>query len=95
MTYGSGAIQFGISNAVGPHTASQTIATTSGETYRLEFDYRDNRTDNRNQQLQVTVDGSSNVLTTEQIVTDKVGNSYVRYVFTFVADSAYKHNYFH
>ena len=80
MTFGNG-------NFVGPHTASQTIATTAGETYKLTFDYRDSHA-TKNQSLQVSVDGSVNLLTTQQIVTDIDGMSYVRYEYTFTADSA-------
>ncbi|MFK7888897.1 MAG: LamG-like jellyroll fold domain-containing protein, partial [Gammaproteobacteria bacterium] len=77
---------FGSSNAVGPHTLSQNIATSAGETYVLEFDSRDDH-GNLNQQLEVTVDGASNLLTTEQILTDTDGAGFVRYRFTFTADS--------
>ena len=85
--YNSGRLHFGEGNTVGPHTAFQTIATQAGQSYTLEFDYRDGRSD-ANQQLQVTVDGASNLLTTTQIVTDIGGTSWVRYRFTFTADSA-------
>ncbi|WP_233214590.1 LamG-like jellyroll fold domain-containing protein [Rhodopirellula bahusiensis] len=85
--YSSGEMNFGGGNAVGPHSASQTIATESGQTYRLTFDYRDG-SDLKNQSLQVTVDGDSNLLTTSHIVTDIDGTSFVRYEYTFIADSA-------
>ena len=85
--FNAGGIRFGEANVAGPHTASQTIATLAGETYLLTFDYRDGRGD-FNQSLQVTVDGSSNLLTTSQIVTDVEGNTYVRYQYTFTADSS-------
>ncbi|MFK8030204.1 MAG: LamG-like jellyroll fold domain-containing protein, partial [Gammaproteobacteria bacterium] len=81
------AARLGGGDAAGPHTLSQTLATLVGETYTIEFDYRDTQSD-RNQQLQVTVDGASNVLTSSQIVTDIDGTTYTRYRFTFVADSA-------
>ena len=77
---------FGNSNVVGPHSLSQTFATSAGETYLLEFDYRDGHA-NLNQQLEVTVDGSANLLTTEQILTDTDGSTFVRYRFSFTADS--------
>ena len=79
--------RFGGGNVAGPHSLSQTIATTAGETYVLEFDYRDDN-GTTNQQLQVTVDGSANLLTTEQILTDTDGSTFVRYRYTFTADSA-------
>ncbi|MEM1107089.1 MAG: LamG-like jellyroll fold domain-containing protein [Planctomycetota bacterium] len=81
------AMRFGSGNNPGPHSVSQTISTTSGETYVLEFDYRDDNT-SWNQQLQVTIDGSTNLLTTPQILTDTDGDTFVRYRFTFTADSA-------
>ena len=81
-----GSLRFGDGNAVGPHSASQTINTISGATYELSFDYRDGRND-RNQSMQVTVDGASNLLTTPQIITDIAGSSYVRYTYSFTADS--------
>ena len=84
--FNAGGIRFGEANVAGPHTASQTISTTAGETYLLTFDYRDGRGD-FNQSLQVTVDGSSNLLTTSHIVTDVEGNTYVRYQYSFTADS--------
>ena len=79
-------LRFGSGNAVGPHTASQTISTIAGATYELTFDYRDGRTD-FNQSLQVTVDGAANLLTTPQIITDVAGDTYVRYTYSFTADS--------
>ena len=81
-----GRASFGGSNSLGPHSVSQTVATSVGETYVLEFLYRDDH-GNLNQQLQVSVDGSSNLLTTEQIVTDPDGSSFIEYRFTFTADS--------
>ncbi len=83
----SGELRFGSANSSGPHTASQTLTTEAGETYRLTFDYRDD-SQTRNQSLQVTVDGSSNLLTTSQIITDKDDNSFVRYEYEFTADSS-------
>jgi hypothetical protein len=79
--------RFGSGNLEGPHTLSQTIITTAGETYVLEFDYRDDTT-TWNQQLQVTVAGNSNLLTTEQILSDVGDATLVRYRYTFIADSA-------
>ena len=73
-------------NAPGPHSLAQTISTIAGETYVLEFDYRDDN-GTTNQQLQVAVDGSSNLLTTEQILTDINDTTWVRYRFEFTADS--------
>ncbi|MFK7966563.1 MAG: LamG-like jellyroll fold domain-containing protein, partial [Burkholderiaceae bacterium] len=84
--YDGDALRFGGGNAVGPHTASQTIATEIGGTYELAFDYRDDQSA-RNQSLQVTVDGTSNLLTTPQIITDVTGTSFVRYTYSFTADS--------
>lgn len=81
-----GTARFGGGNNVGPHTLEQTIATTSGETYQLEFDYRDDG--GWNQQLLVSVDGAGNVLTTDPIVTDVGDSSFIRYRTTFIADSA-------
>ena len=78
--------RFGGGNAPGPHSLAQTISTIAGETYVLEFDYRDDN-GTTNQQLQVTVDGSSNLLTTEQILTDINDTTWVRYRFEFTADS--------
>jgi protocadherin Fat 4 len=86
VTSGSGRATFGSGGNAGPHTLSQTIATNVGDVYVLEFDYRDGHA-NLNQQLQVTVDGSSNLLTTEQILTDTDGSTFVGYRFEFVADS--------
>ncbi|MEZ6035657.1 MAG: hypothetical protein R3C17_21375 [Planctomycetaceae bacterium] len=86
VTAGSGRATFGTGGNAGPHTLSQTIATNVGDVYVLEFDYRDGHAA-LNQQLQVTVDGSSNLLTSEQILTDTDGSSFVRYRFEFVADS--------
>jgi len=83
----AGSLRFGGGNAVGPHTASQTINTLSGTTYELTFDYRDGRND-FNQSLQVTIDGASNLLTTPHIVTDVTGTTYVRYTFSFTADAS-------
>ena len=82
-----GRANFGGSNAVGPHSLSQVFSTTAGETYVLEFNYRDDH-GNLNQQMQVTVDGSANLLTTEQILTDTNGSSFIRYRYTFTADSS-------
>ena len=79
-------LNFGSANVEGPHTASQTITTVAGETYTLEFDYRD-VSNTGNQQLQVTVDGIGNLLTTEQIVSDIAGVSFVTYRYEFTADS--------
>ncbi|MEM7454635.1 MAG: LamG-like jellyroll fold domain-containing protein, partial [Planctomycetota bacterium] len=84
-----GEARFGSGNVAGPHTLSQTVSTTAGEEYVLEFDYRDdNAAQGWNQQLQVTVDGGSNLLTTEQILSDTDGNTFVRYRYTFTADAA-------
>ena len=87
VNHAFGRAAFGGSSVDGPQTISQTIATTAGETYLLEFDYRDSHP-SLNQQLQVTVDGASNLLTTEQILSDTDGTSLQRYRFTFTADSA-------
>ncbi|MDA8746205.1 Ig-like domain-containing protein, partial [Rubripirellula amarantea] len=87
INLGPGELNFGGGDVAGPHTASQTIATEAGQTYRLTFDYRDGST-TKTQSLQVTVDGSSNLLTTSQIVTDIDGNTFVRYEYTFTADSS-------
>ena len=87
INLGPGELNFGGGDVAGPHTASQIIATEAGQTYRLTFDYRDGST-TKNQSLQVTVDGSSNLLTTSQIVTDIDGNTFVRYEYTFTADSS-------
>ena len=87
VTIPGGAAQFGSGSVPGPHSLSQAIGTTAGETYVLEFDYRDINTIG-NQQLQVSVDGGSNLLTTEQIVTDIEGSTFIRYRYTFVADSS-------
>ncbi|MEZ6135353.1 MAG: VCBS domain-containing protein [Pirellulaceae bacterium] len=86
VTSGSGRATFGTGGNAGPHTLSQTIATNIGDVYVLEFDYRDGHA-SLNQQLQVTVDGSSNVLTTQQILSDTDGSTFVRYRFEFTADS--------
>ena len=83
---GDGSLEFGAADAVGPHTAAQTIATLSGTTYTLTFDYRDNSS-TLNQSLQVSVDGASNLLTTPQIVTDVNDTTFVRHTFSFTADS--------
>ncbi|MCP4334619.1 MAG: DUF642 domain-containing protein, partial [Gammaproteobacteria bacterium] len=81
-----GSLRFGYSNGVGPHTAQQTIATIAGATYELTFDYKDNSS-SRSQSLQVTADGTGNLLDTGHIVTDIAGNTYVRYSYSFTADS--------
>ncbi len=86
VSLSSSAVRFGSGNVPGPHSLSQSIATTAGETYTLEFDYKDDG--GWNQQLQVSVDGSSNLLTTEQILTDTDGTTFVRYRYSFIADSA-------
>ncbi|MCP4103071.1 MAG: BspA family leucine-rich repeat surface protein, partial [Lentisphaerae bacterium] len=80
-------LRFGGGNIVGPHTASQSITTVAGGTYELTFDYRDDSSA-RNQSLQVSVDGSSNLLTTGEIVTDIIGNTFARYTYSFTADSS-------
>ncbi|MCP4387141.1 MAG: DUF642 domain-containing protein, partial [Gammaproteobacteria bacterium] len=80
-------LRFGGGNIVGPHTASQSITTVAGGTYELTFDYRDDSSA-RNQSLQVSVDGSSNLLTTGEIVTDIAGNTFARYTYSFTADSS-------
>jgi len=82
-----GELRFGEFNDVGPHSASQTINTVAGETYRLIFDYRDDKTI-FDQTLQVTVDGISQLLDSGNIVTDVLGETHVRYEYIFVADSA-------
>ncbi len=64
-----GRANLGLSNLVGPHSISQTIATVAGQTYQLSFDYFDGSS-TRNQSLVATVNGISNLLTTQQIVTD-------------------------
>ncbi|MEZ6095171.1 MAG: hypothetical protein R3C03_13235 [Pirellulaceae bacterium] len=88
VSQSGGSLMFGAGSAYGPHTASQSFATTVGESYIIEFDYRDNHLyGTRNQQLQVTVDGATNRLTTSQILTDQGDNTFVRYRFTFTADS--------
>ncbi|MCP5093108.1 MAG: hypothetical protein GY949_19525, partial [Gammaproteobacteria bacterium] len=81
-----GSLRFGYSNEVGPHTAQQTIATIAGATYELTFDYKDSN--GRSQSLQVTADGMGNLLDTGHIVTDIAGSTYVRYSYSFTADSA-------
>lgn len=86
VTHSFSQVSFGSGNA-GPHTLSQTIATNIGDVYALEFDYRDNHNTNLNQQLRVMVDGSSNLLTSEQILTDTDDNTFVRYRFEFTANS--------
>ena len=87
VALGSNALAFGSSNAVGPHTASQTITTVAGQTYELSFQYKDD-SGARNQSLVVTANGSANLLTTPQLVTSVSGTSYVTYNYTFVADSS-------
>ena len=86
----SGQLNFGASNATTENTLSQTINTVDGETYTLSFNYRDRSggTNTRNQSLFVSVDGDENLLTTEAILTDTDDENYVRYSFTFIADSA-------
>jgi len=86
VTHSSGELRFGIANTAGSHTASQTVATLAGGTYELSFDYRDDQPD-RNQSLQVTIDGTNNLLTTPQIITDIGGITLERYTYTFTADS--------
>ena len=83
-------LNFGASNATTENTLSQTINTVDGETYTLSFNYRDRSggTNTRNQSLVVSVDGDENLLTTEAILTDTDDEIYVRYTFTFTADSA-------
>ncbi len=84
----SGRASFGLSNLVGPHSISQTIATVAGQTYQLSFDYLDGSS-TRNQSLVASVNGIGNLLTTPQIVTDVASTvSGARYTFTFVADSS-------
>ncbi len=83
-----GRANFGLSNLVGPHSISQTIATVAGQTYQLSFDYLDGSS-SLNQSLVATVTGNSNLLTTNQLVTDVVTTAPgARYTFTFVADSS-------
>ena len=41
-----------------------------------------------NQSLQVTVDGNTNLLTTPQIITSEAGTTFVRYTYSFTADSS-------
>ena len=86
----SGQLNFGGSNATTENTLSQTINTVDGETYTLSFNYRDRSggTNTLNQSLVVSVDGIGNLLTTEAILTDTDDQIYVRYTFTFTADSA-------
>ena len=83
-------LNFGGSNATTENTLSQTINTVDGETYTLSFNYRDRSggTNTLNQSLVVSVDGIGNLLTTEAILTDTDDQIYVRYTFTFTADSA-------
>ncbi len=84
----SGRANFGISNAVGPHSISQTISTIAGQTYQLSFDYLDGSS-TLNQSLVATVNGIANLLTTADIVTDVATTAPgARYTFTFVADSS-------
>ncbi|MDZ7858116.1 cadherin domain-containing protein [Sphaerotilus sp.] len=83
----TGELTFGASDQVGPHTASQVLATQAGVTYALSFDYRDGN-NTRNQSLQVAVDGAGNLLTTGQIVTSVPSSDAVRYTYTFTANSA-------
>ena len=87
----SNQLNFGAENATGENTASQSIVTVAGETYTLSFDYRDTSsgTQQFNQALQVSVDGSNgNLLTTETILSDTQDDVFVRYTFTFTADSS-------
>ncbi|MEM7313213.1 MAG: LamG-like jellyroll fold domain-containing protein, partial [Planctomycetota bacterium] len=86
-TADGGSLRFGEGNNAGPRTAAQTINTIAGATYELSFDYRDGQPD-KTQSLQVTVDGASNLLTTPQIITDETGTTYVRYTYSFTADSS-------
>jgi trimeric autotransporter adhesin len=87
VTYGAGALRFGEFNHVGPHASSQTITTVAGQTYRLAFDYGDD-SPLWDQSLRVTVNGGGLLLDSGPIVTDKAGNSFVRYEYSFVADGA-------
>ena len=41
VSHSGGMLRFGSGNVVGPHAASQSFGTTAGESYILEFDYRD------------------------------------------------------
>ncbi|MDX1930867.1 MAG: VCBS domain-containing protein [Pirellulaceae bacterium] len=83
-----GRANFGLSNAVGPHSISQTISTIAGQTYQLSFDYLDGSS-TLNQSLVATVSGIGNLLTTNQLVTDVATTAPgARYTFTFVADSS-------
>jgi len=86
VTFTADSMRFGVTDAIGPHTASQTISTVAGGTYELSFDYRDDRS-TLNQSLQVSVDGNSNLLTTPQIITDITGYTFVNYTYAFTADS--------
>ncbi|MGQ7846585.1 BspA family leucine-rich repeat surface protein, partial [Granulosicoccus sp. 3-233] len=79
-------LRFGSGDQVGPHTAARTITTIAGTTYEMSFDYRDTST-SRTQSLQVSVDGTVNLLMVPQIVSDAGGNSFVRYTYSFTADS--------
>ncbi|MFK7896673.1 MAG: LamG-like jellyroll fold domain-containing protein, partial [Myxococcota bacterium] len=79
------ALRFGQFDDAGPHTASQSFTTVVGESYTLNFSYRDD-SGSLNQQMQVTVDGATNVLTRTQN-SSTAGTGYLNYTFSFVADS--------
>ena len=86
----NGEIRLGENNDPGENSVSQTINTVAGEIYNLTFDYGDfGGSQQFNQALEVAVNSSaSNLLTTETILSDIQDNVFVRYTFTFTADSS-------
>ncbi|MEP3479784.1 MAG: cadherin domain-containing protein [Fuerstiella sp.] len=90
VTHGQGELSFGSGNISGPNSASQVIDTVAGQVYVIEFDYRDFTSSSSlvNQQLSLSIDGLTNLLTTEPILTDIQDGSFVRIRYTFTADSS-------
>ncbi|MCD8533933.1 MAG: hypothetical protein LR011_03735 [Verrucomicrobia bacterium] len=79
--------RFGLLDASGNNSISQTIPTVSGETYAVRFDYRDDSIFS-NQSMIVSVDGLKNLLTSDPIVTSLNGVDWVTYTLEFKADSS-------
>jgi lysophospholipase L1-like esterase len=88
-TNGTIVATFNAANSTPNGTLAQTFPTVPGTTYTLEFDAGNFSYNNNPQTLQVTVDGTSNLLTQVVNITG-LGNGITRWAaqsFTFVANS--------
>ncbi len=86
VTDGSFAAKFNGSNVVGSMVLSQTVATTPGSLYRLQFDHGVNGA--QTQPLGVNVSGAGTLLSTSVSDTGTNPPTFLRHYFDFIANSA-------